>query len=75
MSDDYQIEPRNGRFLLAQRSISDQRNTNFGMINGYDLIGVFDTEDDAIAEAKRLGPVTIVDRNKRQFVDWLRNGQ
>ena len=51
---EFEIQPSYGRFLLARKVIVDPQNPKFGPIAGYNVVGVFDTEDEAIAEQDRL---------------------
>lgn len=74
MSEDYQIERKHGKYLLARRVIDDPQNKFFGGIAGYDVVGAFDTEEEAQREASRLGPVKSTIAKRGDLGRWMKLG-
>lgn len=62
----------NGKWALVELQLADPNNPIFGLVGGYNVVALFDEEEDARAAQRSWTPR--VRSDKPSFGDWLRHG-
>lgn len=73
MFDDYRIEFKDGKYRLFRRATIAMRGAPQSSVTEDQMIGVFATEEDALAEIDMLGPVSFRLSAKGAFSYWMQS--